>query len=411
MANMPSLSTFPLAAVLAQARSLAGTSQVRSGLSLSAVGAGSLGVVVAAGTAWVDSTYVSSVGGTVTPGAASATLARYDLIVIASGAVVPSIVAGTAASAPAPPALPAGALFLGYVFIGPGATDYTVQATAFIADYTMPVTLPVGTAAAPALPPAGDLTTGWAFPGTGRAQQVTGGVARWETTSLGHLVPVSTSITDLGTSSQKWRDAHVVSLHADMASVSGTIIASTASFQNLFVNGSPIAAGGLTQLAEIVTSISVANVDFTNIASTYEHLMIVWQGLTMTGAVDLTLRFNGGATSYFGIRSLATSAGVATTRHIAATEGNIGRIADNTDGQSGGVIYINSYARPNMVARTARSLAYARGATTSAGITLADFFTAWNSSNAVSRITLIPGSAGASADWASGAVITLFGMG
>ena len=221
MANMPSLSTFPLAAVLAQARSMGATSQVRSGLGLTAVGAGSLGVTVASGTAWVDSVYLNyaGAGSPVTPGAASATLARYDLIVFASGAVVPSVVAGTAASAPVPPALPSGALFLGYVFIGPGATDYTVQATAFIADYTMPVASFAGTAAAPVGFPVGDLDTGWLFPGADRVQQVTGGVARWETTSSGHVVPVSTSITDLGSSTQRWRDVNAVSVRADTADI------------------------------------------------------------------------------------------------------------------------------------------------------------------------------------------------
>lgn len=236
MANPPSLSTFPLAAVLAQARSLAGSSQVRSGLALSAVGAGSLGITVASGTAWVDGTYLNyaGAGSPVTPGAASATLARYDLIIIASGAVVPSIVAGTAASAPVPAALPAGALFLGYVFIGIGATDYVTPATAFIADYTMPVTLPAGTAAAPALPFTGDLTTGPLSPGTGRYQIATGGVARHETTSAGHFVPVSTSITDLGSSTLLFRDVNAVSIRASTVSTQA-LIASIASMNDLTV--------------------------------------------------------------------------------------------------------------------------------------------------------------------------------
>ena len=52
--NIQSLTTYPLAAVQAQARMFGATSQVRSGFALTAVGAGSLGVTVAAGTAWVD---------------------------------------------------------------------------------------------------------------------------------------------------------------------------------------------------------------------------------------------------------------------------------------------------------------------------------------------------------------------
>lgn len=247
MANMPSLSTFPLAAVLAQARTLSGNSQVRSGLSLSAVGAGSLGITVASGTAWVDGTYVSYAGGTVTPGAASATLHRYDLIVILSGATAPSVVAGTAASAPVPPTLASGALLLGYLFIGAGATDYATQATAFIADYTMPFTLPAGTAANPAQVFTGDLTTGPLNPGTGRYQIATGGVARHETTSAGHFVPVSTSITDLGTSTLRWRDVNAVSVRGDVVSAV-SVHASTVSVLGAVVAGTNAPLSSLSSL-------------------------------------------------------------------------------------------------------------------------------------------------------------------
>lgn len=133
--NVPSLSTIPLAFLNALARIFAKDSYVRTGLTLTATGAGSLSVTVASGTAVVNNTYVSYAGGTVTPGASSATQARYDLIVILSGAAVPSVVAGTAADAPVPPALAAGALLLGLVYIGPTATDYTSTSLAFIADY------------------------------------------------------------------------------------------------------------------------------------------------------------------------------------------------------------------------------------------------------------------------------------
>ena len=312
---MPSLSTFPLAAVLAQARSLAGSSQVRSGLSLSAVGAGSLGVTVAAGTAWVDGTYVSSVGGTVTPGAASATLARYDLIVIASGAVVPSIVAGTAASAPVPAALPAGALFLGYVFIGPGATDYTVQATAFIADYTMPVTLPTGTAAGPANPPTGDLDTGWAFPGADRIQTVTGGVARNETTSAGDFVPVSTSIDDLGTSTLRWRDVNAVSIRADA-----------------------ISTGTLVMTGELaVASVSVSTLHVTGTASVQE-LIVPWPRCRVFNSAIITVASGSVALTFDSERFDPAS--------MHSSTANTGRITFTTSGYYiiGGNVQISSTA-------------------------------------------------------------------
>ena len=72
-----------------------------------------------------------------------------DVVSITSLALV---VAGTAAATPTLPALSAGDLFLGYVFIGVGATDYTSATLAFINDYTLPLTLGTGTAARPSLP-------------------------------------------------------------------------------------------------------------------------------------------------------------------------------------------------------------------------------------------------------------------
>lgn len=252
--NITSLTAIPLAFGQSLARMFGATSQVRSGFSLSATGAGSLSVTVAAGTAWINGTYLNYAGGTVTPGAAHATLARYDLIVVLDAAIVPSVVAGTAASAPVPPALAAGALFLGYVFIGPAATDYTSSTDAFIADYTMPIVNFAGTAAAPVMAPTGDLDTGWVFPRADAVQQVTGGVARWETTSTGVLQPVSTSTTDLGAATQRWRDIFGMSLSVSVASV-GQLIAASASINHLVVTSTAsvasLAIGGQGVLGRV----------------------------------------------------------------------------------------------------------------------------------------------------------------
>lgn len=135
--NISDLTAIPKQLADALAGLFAGSTYVVTGLTLSATAPGSLSISVAAGSGWVNGTHITYAGGTVTPGA-SGTSPRYDLIRIANGAAVPSIVAGTASNTPSFPSLGAGDLFLGYAFIGAGATDYTVITTAFISDYTMP---------------------------------------------------------------------------------------------------------------------------------------------------------------------------------------------------------------------------------------------------------------------------------
>lgn len=156
--NVPNLSVLPQAFFDALARIFVGNSYVQSGLTLSPQGAATFQINVAAGTGWINGVYLGYAGGSVTPAIAAA-LPRYDVVRIASGAIVPSIVAGTASATPTPPSISAGDLFLGYAFINAGTTDYTT--TSFIADFTMPAqVIPSGTAANPGLPLAASLLTG-----------------------------------------------------------------------------------------------------------------------------------------------------------------------------------------------------------------------------------------------------------
>lgn len=135
MAAFPQLSAIPKAFGDALFRMFAGTSQVISGLAITPNAPGSLQVNVAGGEAVVNGVRVRYVGGNVLPGGVGV-LARIDIIRIASGAGVPSVLPGVAAAAPVEPALPAGDLYLGQVFIPGGAIDYTTGG--FVADYTMP---------------------------------------------------------------------------------------------------------------------------------------------------------------------------------------------------------------------------------------------------------------------------------
>lgn len=157
--NTSDLTVYPKQLTDLIANTMAGSTRHVSGLTLSAHGAGSLQVDIAAGTCWVNGTFVSYAGGSVTPAGAPST-ARYDCIRIANGATTPSIVQGTASSNPTLPALGTGDLFLGYIFLSAGAADYSSSTTAFINDYTLPFTLGNGSAARPSLPFANSLQMG-----------------------------------------------------------------------------------------------------------------------------------------------------------------------------------------------------------------------------------------------------------
>jgi hypothetical protein len=135
--NIPSLTVIPRAMMTMFARILGQTSYVKTGLVPTASGVGSLSVAVSAGTGVVNGVAFAYVGGTIAPDAATAN-PRYDLVVVASGAVTPSFIKGTAANAPLAPSLGANDLMLGLIYIPANATDYT--SGGFVADYTVPIT-------------------------------------------------------------------------------------------------------------------------------------------------------------------------------------------------------------------------------------------------------------------------------
>jgi hypothetical protein len=99
---------------------------VTSGCACTPASSGStLGVAVASGTALVAGTPVTVTSGTVTPGAAHASLARFDLVVV-NNAGTKSVVAGTAASTPVfPAAAPATYAVLAAVYIPATVTSIT----------------------------------------------------------------------------------------------------------------------------------------------------------------------------------------------------------------------------------------------------------------------------------------------
>jgi hypothetical protein len=126
---------------------------ILSGCACTPASSGStLGVAVAAGVVWVASTPATVASGTVTPGAAHASLGRFDLVAVnASG--TKSVVAGTAAATPVFPAIPASSTILCAVWIPATATSITAgnivdkrqmlvlrrsrQVTSVSADYTV----------------------------------------------------------------------------------------------------------------------------------------------------------------------------------------------------------------------------------------------------------------------------------
>lgn len=116
------------------------------GLAPTANGAGSLQVNVASGdyiTAGVQRTYA---GGSITPGAASGSNPRRDIVYFSSSGTL-TIAAGTAAATPIPPALPAGAVLIAVLAIPTSATDYSAGApTAYVEDCrcTFIVSAPTG---------------------------------------------------------------------------------------------------------------------------------------------------------------------------------------------------------------------------------------------------------------------------
>jgi hypothetical protein len=98
-----------------------GATGVISGCGVTQQGTPDMTVAVAAGTILAAGAQVAVASGNLTIGAAHATLKRLDLI-SASSVGTKTITAGTAATSPKPPALPAGNIGLAFVYIAPLAT-------------------------------------------------------------------------------------------------------------------------------------------------------------------------------------------------------------------------------------------------------------------------------------------------
>lgn len=125
---------------------------VASGCACTPASSGStLGVAVASGSVFVGSkTAVAVTGATVTPGAASGTNPRIDLVVVDNTGAL-SVVAGAAAAVPAMPAIPASRTVLAAVYIPTSATSITAGNLIdkrILADYVPPLGVTSTTAAA-----------------------------------------------------------------------------------------------------------------------------------------------------------------------------------------------------------------------------------------------------------------------
>jgi hypothetical protein len=124
------------------AMSAGGRSGVSSGCAVTAQGAPNNTVAVAAGTVVVAGTEVAVTGGNLTMTAAHATLKRFDLITV-NNAGTKAYTAGTAASTPVFPAIPANSVVLAAIYIP--ANDNIIN-TAQIIDKRITVQTPSASA-------------------------------------------------------------------------------------------------------------------------------------------------------------------------------------------------------------------------------------------------------------------------
>jgi len=158
------------------------------------------------------------------------------------------------------------------------------------------------------------------------------------------------------------------------------------------------AAGGGFDLITTVDASAATTVSFTSIAGTYDHLLLIWQGVFMSSATQyLDVKFNSSATgySYMGIYQAPTPTGLYTggnntiggsaeTAPVPFTPAsNI--VEDNGRGQ----MYIYNYASSSISKRfqyssqatSASSLATTRGVTNANGL--------WNNTAAITQVDFI----------------------
>lgn len=169
-------------------------------------------------------------------------------------------------------------------------------------------------------------------------------------------------------------------------------------------------AGSLQRISETVLTEAAASVDIQSIPATYRHLRVVVLGRSDTAAAGATLlmRFNNDSAGNYDnvLQSYQGTNGSGDSSAAAATSARIGTVAaaSATSGEAG----MCEVLIPNYAGTTFQKVAMSVG-NSGIGTTVQEvgqFSSQWNSTSAITRITVLPGAG----NFIAGTVVSLYGL-
>jgi hypothetical protein len=178
------------------------------------------------------------------------------------------------------------------------------------------------------------------------------------------------------------------------------------------VSRSQAGSGALTQLASTVLGASAPSIDFSGIAATLTHLLIVYylRSDAATTNDNLLIRFNNDSGANYDMQAdRAFAATPAANEALAATSINCTSCLCGANAPAnvfaGGTIEIHNYANASNN-KTASVVGGSKGGTTTGTLIASRIAGFWRSSAAINRVTLLP----ATGNFVTGSLATLYGL-
>lgn len=170
--------------------------------------------------------------------------------------------------------------------------------------------------------------------------------------------------------------------------------------------------GGMVLIETIEVAIAAANIDFTTIPATYDHLRLVLNGrgtnASTNEALYLTFNADGGA-NYDRERLTANAAAAAVTETLAQTSGAVGNLpsATATAGLGGSITVDFPDYKGTAYEKTYIALGASKPAEVAGGIFIYNICGYWRSAAAIDQITLTLGAGNFDVD----TIASLYGLG
>jgi hypothetical protein len=167
----------------------------------------------------------------------------------------------------------------------------------------------------------------------------------------------------------------------------------------------PAASGGMTLIGATATD-GVSNINFTSLAQTYKHLLLVWTGVAAASPGQISLRANADTSNYIGglLRVRATTVSGETSTNFGDFNGQSIDISTTANAKNAGALWIYDYASTTQ-AKFGKTTAYGYSSNFSQQ-QYYEFGAYYNVTTAVTQVNFVHNSG----NFANGGLVRLYGV-